>query len=86
MIHWKRQNEALVGEVPLCMGGQGTVVLVAGRSNPRGAVLVLTGDAGPTPLPFPEAAEYLSAENYIDVLAAQERKFGTYELPPLEGE
>jgi hypothetical protein len=63
----------------------GSVVLVGARTNPNGAVVVLSADnAGSVKtLPLPEVVDALDPATLVEVLAVQERGFGNSGLPPL---
>ena len=65
-------------------GAPGNVVLAGGRSNPKGAIVVLSGDsAGEVKtLPFADGLNLLSSEAIVDVLCMQERAFGDSGLAP----
>ena len=83
MIDWKQQGAALVGEVSFINDAQGTVVLVADRSNLKGATVIVPGrdPQNPEMRSFPEMAEMLPPAAVIDVMVRQERQFGTANLP-----
>ena len=59
-------------------GARGNVVLAGGRSNPKGAIVVLSGDsAGEVKtFPFADGLHLLSSAAIVDVLCMQERAFG----------
>ena len=66
-------------------GRVGNVVLVGPRSNPKGAVVVLPGgnSGSMETLPFADVTDGLHPATIVEVLAAQERAFGTSRLQPL---
>jgi len=65
-------------------GARGNVVLAGGRSNPKGAILVLPGDrAGKVKtVAFADGLHLLSSAAIVDVLCMQERAFGDSGLTP----
>ncbi len=84
MIEWTEQGAAAVGQVVLRDGRPGGVVLVAPRNNAKGATIVLppaeTG-AKPVMAPFSEGMAHLRPADIVEILAMQERLFGTSGLP-----
>lgn len=83
MISWNEQGAALVAQLLLRDGRHGSVVLVAPRSNAKGATLFLPGsDAGkPEILPLLQGIDLLRPEDLVQILAMQERVFGDSGLP-----
>ena len=78
MVTWKKQGAAVVGAFSLADGREGKVVLVAGRDNPRGAMVVSSGGGGEAvePIPLSECLESMEPASLIEVLCMQERAFG----------
>ena len=83
MLEWIRQGAAVLAPIQLTTGQHAKVVVVGGRENQKGAVLVLMNDGIP-------ATETRPLENYIDtvppaalaeILCMQERLFGQAGLP-----
>lgn len=74
-----------MGGIEFLDGRVGSVVLVGPRNNPKAAVVVVAGEkSGPvTTMPLPDALEMLHPSVLIDILASQERAFGTSGLHPL---
>ena len=62
---------------------QGNIVLVGARQNPKGAVLVLPGDAGAPvqTVPLPMALTLVHCANAVEIMCVQERAFGNNGLP-----
>jgi hypothetical protein len=62
---------------------QGNIVLVGARQNPKGAVLVLPGDAGGPvqTVPLLMALTLVHSANAVEILCMQERAFGSSGLP-----
>jgi hypothetical protein len=59
------------------------VVLVASRSNAKGATVVLPDAQGgkPAMLPFFQGVEHVVPRDVVEILAMQERLFGDAGLP-----
>jgi len=85
---WQKHGAAWVAALRLVDGRSGKAVVVAGRDNPKGAMIVLppAGSAGGTvpSIPLTDAYDLLTPLQIIDVLCLQERAFGTNELEPPE--
>ena len=86
MNEWKQQGTGLVGPLTLTDGTTGRIVLVGPRSAADGAMVVLPGkEGGPVkPLSFPEVLDRVSPATAVEVLCAQERRFGEAGLPALD--
>lgn len=72
-----------MGRLALTDTRQANIVLVGARQNPKGAVLVLPGEAG-APVqtaPFPTALALVHPANAVEILCMQERVFGNSGLP-----
>lgn len=70
--------------VSLTDGTHGKLVVVAERLNPKGAQVVVAGaDGKAAATPLSQALDKLDPGSVFDVLCAQERAFGSGELPPL---
>jgi len=83
VIAWKRQGAALVGSLSLTDGAKGKAVLVAGRDNPKGAMVVVSeGGQAADPVPFQNCLDRLLPEDVAALLAVQERAFGGSGLEP----
>ena len=84
MIAWQRQGGAVVGSVTLANGKGGRAVIVGGRDNPKGALLIAPGlvEVEMRPVPLREHLDALPAPQLIEVLCMQERVFGEAPLPP----
>ena len=78
MITWRKQGAAVVGAFSLADGRESKIVLVAGRDNSRGAMVVSATSGGETvePVPLSECLETLEPGSVIEVLCMQERVFG----------
>ena len=76
----------MVSVIALRDGRVGKVVLVGGRDNPRGAVMVMPGEgtAGAQAVPLNEHRGLLHPRQVVEVLCAQERAFGSSGLNPIE--
>lgn len=83
MIAWNEQGAAVVAQLLLRDGRHGSVVLVAPRSNAKGATLLLPGDGSGKPdmLPLQQGRDLLRPEDLVQILAMQERLFGSSGLP-----
>lgn len=76
MISWRQQGAAYVAAVQLKDGRTAKVVLVAGRANPRGAVVVATDSQGAAaPIPLMECLELLTPAQVIQILSKQLKAF-----------
>lgn len=87
MIDWKEQGIAAVGQVTLKDGRQGGIVLVAPRNNAKGATIVLPAASGGKPdmVAFMEGMAHLRPADVVQILAMQERLFGSAGLPRPKG-
>ena len=85
-MDWKRHGAGLVSEIALSDGRSGKVVLIGGRDNPKGAMLVLPGEGAESAQAFPivEVAGVFHPSQLVEVLCAQERAFGGSGLNPIE--
>jgi hypothetical protein len=83
VVVWKRQGAALVGSLSFSDGARGKAVIVAGRDNPKGAMVVLSesGEAA-DPVPLPNCLDRLRPEDVVSLLSVQERAFGGSGLEP----
>jgi hypothetical protein len=74
-----------VGRVTFLDGRAGSVVLVGARTNPKGAVVVLSADNAESveTIPLQEVVDALHPATLVEVLAVQERAFGDSGLQPL---
>lgn len=72
-----------MGRLSLTDNRQGNIVLVGPRQNPKGAVLVLPGEAGGPvqTVPLAMALALVSAAYTVEILCMQERAFGGNSLP-----
>ncbi|MCH7908948.1 MAG: hypothetical protein IIB38_04960 [Candidatus Hydrogenedentes bacterium] len=79
MIDWTKKGEAVVGALSLADGCTGNAVVVGGRDNPRGAVIVFAkeGSDKPESVSLAEASVLIGPQDIIDILAIQERLHGT---------
>lgn len=58
-------------------------MIVAGRDNPKGAMVVLSeGGQAADPVPLPSCLDRLLPEDVVAVLSIQERAFGGSGLEP----
>lgn len=81
-MNWSRQGGAVVSPVRLTDGREGKVVLVAGRENPKGAIIVLADAAsGSNAFPLPTLLSALQPDTTADILCMQERAFAATALP-----
>ena len=76
MMTWRTQGAAQVASAHLNDGRSANVVIVAGRENPKGVMIIAPADGG-APEPLRAHLDALSPEQTIDILCAQERYFGT---------
>jgi len=62
---------------------QANIVLVGARQNPKGAIVVLPGEAGGAvqTLPLSMALNLIHPAHVIEILCMQERAFGGSGLP-----
>lgn len=82
MLTWKKQGPAYTANLVLEGGLQASLVIVAGASNPNGAVLVIKEPSGEsTTLSFPEATAKLRPGDIIELYCMQERAFGERAFP-----
>lgn len=85
MIQWIRQGAAWVGPVTCVDGVPGTLVLVAGRENAKGAVLMVSElSGGQQTFVLPMGAQRLQGWDYLEALCMQERVYGSAGLPDVE--
>lgn len=87
MIDWTKKGEAVVGTLSLSDGRTGNAVVVGGRDNPRGVVIVAVKDGSDEPesVSLTEASSLIGPQDVIDILALQERLHGTKGLTPPTG-
>lgn len=87
MIEWKKQGEAVVGGVPLLGGMIGNAVIVGGRNNPKGAVLIVPGEDGgdAETITLNDGYAVLGPGELIEILGMQERLHGSSGLPKPAG-
>jgi hypothetical protein len=73
-----KQGDGWVGAVLLTDGREGNFVLVGPRQNPKGAVVVLPGNASGEvqTIPLGAALPLLHPGNVFEILCVQERAFG----------
>lgn len=73
-----------MGRVEFEGGRVGSVVLVGPRANPKGAVVVLPSDNGGSvkTVPLSEVEAGLHPAALVEILAVQERAFGSSGLQP----
>ncbi|MCC6696452.1 MAG: hypothetical protein IT365_12545 [Candidatus Hydrogenedentes bacterium] len=85
-MEWKRHGAGLVSGIELSDGRTGKVVLIGGRDNPKGAMLVLPseGEESAKAFPIAEVAGVFHPSQLVEVLCAQERAFGGSGLNPIE--
>ncbi len=77
MIHWQKQGAAWIGTLKLGSGNAANIVLMGGRDNPKGAVLVTATQGGPPEKrPLGGILDLLSPRQTIEVLCMQQRAFG----------
>ena len=79
MIDWTKKGEEVVGALSLTDGRTGNAVVVGGRDNPRGVVIVAMKDGSDEPesVSFADALALIGPQDVIDILAIQERLHGT---------
>lgn len=87
MIDWTKKGEVVVGALSLTDGRTGNAVVVGGRDNPRGVVIVAVkeGSDEPESVSFAEASALIGPQDVIDILAIQERLHGARGLTPPAG-
>ncbi|GMW00434.1 MAG: hypothetical protein AMXMBFR84_15710 [Candidatus Hydrogenedentota bacterium] len=75
---WKRQGAAVTTAVILKNGAKGRVVLVAGKENPKGAVMLMSGGEQGAVVTTTLTSHYrdLTQEQLVAILCMQERVFG----------
>ncbi len=80
-MDWSRQGGAVVSLARLVDGRAARIVLVAGRENPKGAMLILA-DASTAQNAFPvsKMLDAMTPFDAADILCMQERIFGTAAL------
>jgi hypothetical protein len=85
LISWTKQGNAIVGSVHLLSGAQAQVALVAGRENPKGAVIIQpkADGSGAESVALSTCLDALAPETVIDIICAQERAYGDSELDEL---
>lgn len=78
MITFKRQGATFIGAFPLSDGRKAQAVIIDGRKNSKGAVLVVSKGPGDQPeaAPVDQSLALLTAEQVIDIVCMQERAFG----------
>lgn len=83
MVSWKKQGEALVGNLTLNNGNRGSVVLVGPASNAKGAMLVVPGDDPKKPRTalLPAGNDLLTPAQFLEILCVQERAYGNRGFP-----
>lgn len=86
MTRWVKQGPAVIATLSFLDGSRGRIVLMAGRDNPKGAMLVVSPlEGGPVKtLPLAQGLHLLTPDQTVDILCAQERAFGSGRLAPLE--
>lgn len=79
MIDWTKKGEAVVGTLSLTDGRTGNAVVIGGRDNPRGVVIVAVKDGSDEPesVSLTEATALIGPQDVVDILAIQERLHGT---------
>lgn len=84
MIAWKKQGEAVVGAIESVEGLDGSAVIVGGRENPRGAVLVLPPSEGAEAesILLADSMGHLRPDQVVDIVCMQERLHGESGLNP----
>jgi hypothetical protein len=81
-VSWKRKGAAVVGALRLTDGRTASAVLVGPRQNANGAVLVISGKAGPPEtVPLANCLGVLEPDQVLEILCMQERIFGDRGLP-----
>jgi hypothetical protein len=87
VLTWKLQGPAYAADLRLSDGRAAKGVVVAGRDNPRGmVVLVPAADGAPETLLLDQAMVRLAPGDLIELLLMQERAFGASGLPKPEVE
>jgi hypothetical protein len=83
VITWQKQESAIVGTVPLSDGTEAKAVIVGPRDNPKGAVLVLPAgeDNQVSAAPLASCLDRIDPKTLVEILCAQERQFGSSDLP-----
>jgi hypothetical protein len=81
-MDWSRQGGAVVSSIRLTDGRAGRVALVAGRENPKGAmVIIATDQATPVPVPLTSLLDSIHPAAAAEIMCMQERVFGQSGLP-----
>jgi len=76
-MDWSRQGGAVVSPARLIDGRAARVVLVANRTNPKGAMIVLADSAtAQNAFPLSSALDSIHPNDAVDILCMQERIFG----------
>ncbi len=82
-MDWTRQGGAVIASLDLVDGSAAKIVLIAPRSSPKGAVLVLSCNGGPDkPTPLSQVLGKVSPRQATEILCMQERLFGDSGLEP----
>jgi hypothetical protein len=81
-MDWSRHGGAVVSPIRLTDGCAGRVALVAGRDNPKGAMVIVANDqAAPVPAPLTSLLDSIQPADAVEILCMQERVFGSSGLP-----
>lgn len=82
MVVWRRQDKAITGRLELAGGSPANVVVVADRTTPRSAALLIPqpGEAKPKSMLLDDALDLLDPADLVQILCMQERCFGTLGL------
>jgi len=83
-MDWSRQGGAVVRQIRLTDGCTGRVALVAGRDNPKGAIIIVANEHAPVPAPLNTMLDVLQSADAIEIMCMQERVFGNSGLPAAE--
>ncbi len=80
-MDWSRQGGAVVSPARLADGRVAKVVLVAGRGNPKGAMLILAdAPTAQNAYPVSKMLAAMHPADAADILCMQERIFGVAAL------
>jgi len=77
-MDWSQQGGAVVSPARLTDGRTARIVLVADRTNPKGAMLLFADkSAGQSASSFSEMLDAFHPNDVADILCMQERAFGS---------
>jgi hypothetical protein len=83
VLDWQQRGAAVVSPVVLTTGCRATVVIAGAASNPKGAAVVMPGEASGEvkTVPLVDTLPLLHPACAIEIYAMQERLYGDSGLP-----